>query len=621
MVKCPGRWLGLGRWFLALWLLVALVPAQAAAGRTAHPGRVLAADGAPVVGAAVTFVSVEGHGALRDEDLVQATSDANGRYRVQLLPTRSYTAWATQTTAAGALVTPAVPRSPLQTELQFAKDGEVAPARWQLQGCEAWRKVGPLRVQLVVAGSEQLVPPATPDAQDSVPLPPLPRVPWEVRVFCGDRLVYVDDGHTWAAGSLPPPHRIALRVVDEKGKAVAGAAIARLAARYPHSEGPLPMPVRNDRYPVAVTDARGKAEVLVASSRPPEQGVGYPPVAFVATKPGHESAVSGYSSVPFQNGERVAPNVLSVLWPTKRGLQFRLPALAPGAVRRLALPDPHAPAVRFGQYESLPYDADSTTSIWHAWAEPVEADHTVALPFRREGDAGQLLELARVLAPVGADDPFRRALAPRPLVVPMDWLDADRGLDLRKVQALRLQLLDAGGGPAIGAQVLLAPEAGQQFLDPDHAMRAETDATGRVVFPVLPGKWVVAALAGTSFGTVVVEVGTSPEVVTLPLSPLDRMRVRVVDGEGKPLAGVHFFNTGASWSGGGEPEQHFRTELGHQLASWFLSQAITGPDGCADLPFLVCKSLRVEFQVSCGVMSGSEMPLVAGDEIREIELK
>lgn len=621
MVKCPGRWLGLGRWVLALWLVVAAIPAQAVAGRTAHPGRVLAADGAPVVGAAVTFLSVEGHGAMRDEDLVQATSDANGRYRVQLLPTRSYTAWATQTTAAGALVTAAVPRSPLQTELQFGEDGEVAQVRWQLEGCAAWRAIGPLRVQLVVAGSEQLVPPATPDAQGTVPLAPLPRLPWDLRVFCGDHLVYVEAGHTWAAGSLPPPQRIALRVVDEKGKAVAGAAIARLAAMYPHSRGPLPAPPGNDRYPVAVTDARGKAEVLVASSRPPEQGVGYPPVAFVATKPGHESAVSGYTSVPFENGERVAPNVLSVLWHTKRGLQFRLANQAPGAGRRVALPDPHAPAVRFGRYEFMPYDARSSTSVWNAWTEPVEADHTFALPTRREGDGGQLLELARVLAPVAADDPFRRAVTPRPLVVPMAWLDADLGLDLRKVLALRLQLLDAGGGPATGAKVLLAPEAGQEVLEPSHAMRAESDPTGRVVFPVLPGKWVVAALAGASFGSVVVDLASSPEVVTLPLSPLDRMRVRVVDGEGKPLAGVRFDYTGASWSGGGDADEQFRTGLGNQLASWFLGQATTGLDGGADLPFLLCKSLRVEFQAHHGKLRGREMALVADDEITEIELK
>ena len=617
MVTLPGRWSGLGRSVLGLWLLVAAAPAQAAALRIAHPGRVLAADGAPVVGAAVTFVSVEGHGEMRDEDLVHATSDANGRYRVQLLPTRSYTAWATQATAAGVLVSAAVPRRPLQTELQFGKDGEVAQARWQLEGCEAWRAAGPLRVQLVVAGSEQLVPPATPDAQGTVPLPQLPRLPWELRVFCADRLVHVEGRHSWAAESLPPPHRIALRVVDEKGKPVVGAAVDRLAGMYPNSSGPFPAPFGDHRYPVAVTDAQGKAEALVASLRPPEQGVGYPPVAFVATKPGHEPAVSGYTSVRFENGERVAPNVLAVLWRTKRGLQFRLPTLAPGAGRRVALPDPHAPLVRFGRVEFLPFDAESGTSVWHAWTEPVEKDHTVALPSRREDDDGQLLELARVLAPVAADDPFRRAVTPRPLVVPMAWLDADQGLDLRKIQALRLQLVDATGGPAIGAQVLLGPAG----LDPCHAMRAETDATGRVVFPTLPGKWIVAALAGATFGSVVVDVGASPDVVTLPLGPLDRMRVRVIDGEGKPLAGVRFFNTGASWSGGGDAEQQFRTELGHQLGSWLLSRASTGPDGCADLPFVACKSLRMEFQAHHGEVRGSELTLVAGDEVTEIELK
>lgn len=617
MLQCEGRWLGLGRWVLAVALVAGAVAAQTVAVRAAHPGRVVDAAGAPVAGAAITFVSVEGHGAMRDEDVVAATSDANGRYRVQLLPTRSYTAWATQATAAGVLVSAAVPRSPLQTELQFGKDDAVAPVRWQLDGCEAWREVGPLRVQIVVAGCEQLVPTSTPDAQQTVPLPPLPLLPWELRVFCRDRLVYVEASKSWAAGTLPPPQRLAVQVLDEKGRGLAGAAIARLLAMYPDSLGPFVQPARNDRYPVAVTDAQGKAEVLVASPRPPEEGVGYPPLAFVATKPGHEPAVSGYSSVKFQNGERVEPNVLTMLWRTKRGLQFRLQTQAPGASRRVALPDQYAAAVRFGRDEFLPYDKDSSTSVWHAWTEPIEADHTLALPTRREGDDGQLLELARVLAPVAADDPFRRAVTPRPLVVPMAWLDADRDCDLRKVQALRLQVLDAVGGPGIGAQVMLAPVG----IDPSHAMLAETDATGRVVFPVLPGKWMVAALAGASFGSMVVDVVASLEVVPLPLSPLDRMRVRVVDGEGKPLAGVGFDYTGASWSGGGDVEQAFRTELGHQFAGWFLSQARTGADGCADLPFLACKSLRVEFRARHAELQGAEISLVAGEDITEIELK
>ena len=158
--------------------------------------------------------------------------------------------------------------------------------------------------------------------------------------------------------------------------------------------------------------------------------------------------------------------------------------------------------------------------------------------------------------------------------------------------ALRLQLLDGSSGPAIGAHVLCTPEDGNAFLDPAYGMRAQTDRSGRLVLPLTAGRWCVLAVLDDAWGHLVVDVvhGLAPQ--SLQLQPLDRMPVRVVDGQGAPLANVRFTSDGASWRGGGSPQEELLRNVAWGITRWSLQRKASDANGHADLFFLAARNMQ-----------------------------
>ena len=499
--------------------------------RAPHVGRVHGADGKPIAAAAVTFVAGRELGGTGTSDVVRAVSDANGRFRLELLPTRGYSAWAELAGAGGTRVGALVPRGAAATEIVIDAASAEVPSRLALQGAEAWQEHGPLRVELVVAGCAEIVPPATLGDDATMPLPPLPDVIAEVAVFARDRLVYTTVTGLRGPLTLPQPRRIQALVQDEQGKPVAGASVQRCVSWWSHGGGPLPRVPRSERHGLAVSDEQGKVELLVAFENDPFEGAGWPPIAFVASKPGCGESVSGFTGVPFCNGQRQDAKkpggVLTFTLAAHAAREAKVEANAGRGPRELCLMG----------LQSMPYDGNATTSAHDFVRVSVGADGAFAAPEPAKDWDLQAVLVPEQVPPLADDDPFRRAATPHTLVLPASALRNAGGLDLRRLVPLRLQVLDATSGPAMDAAVLCSPKDTDRFVDAAQAMRARTDAAGRVALPLMPGTWMLVVVQGPTWAKSILEVGTALDVQTLQLVPLDRMPVRIVDGDGKPQAG------------------------------------------------------------------------------------
>lgn len=594
---------------LALLVLLHTAAAQEAPSRVAHPGRVLAADGAAVAGAEVTLVSVEREISPAGPDVVRATADANGRFRAQVLPTCLYRLWAVRPRGAQFEVSPVVEQRLPASEVRFAADGGEAPAHLQILGGEKWKDQGPLRVQVLVGGAAGFVAEQELGTNGSVPVPPLGLCEIEVFVTAKGSLVHYENAGGSLVVALPPPQRVRAEVVDGDGKPMPGVRIDRIVSGWRRDVGPFGLATSCARRPVATSDAEGRAEWWVAYNGDPYEGVGYPPIAFLAAAADHREGIAGFSKTSFAN---------SVLRPTaagaEPGLRFELvkheaPALAVTGVPAAGL------RVNFSGWHMVPMEENGATSL----ADEIRWQPGVGAPDPAPTFRGQLAQIHGLMPALAADDPFRRSCSPHPLLVAWDP-SAQKQLDLSGLEALRLQWIDSSGGPAMGVQVQCLPlDAGD--LTVGAAIPAMADAGGRLVLPVVPGRWYVLAVRGGDWlgQELTVTAGMAPQ--TLRLEKLMAMRVRVVDGDGKPIAGARFQNTGASWQGGGDAIESCLQQLANQVASWSLVEASTDAAGLATIPFLKRPRQRIDFQAYAGERRSAELHLVADDEVVDVVLK
>lgn len=603
---------------------LAAATAQApVAGRVAHSGHVVDAEGKPVAGAQVVCLGVQGHGALDAEDLVRVACDGGGRYEARLWPGRPYLVWASCSTAAGALVTDAVPRGPVATDLAFPAGRQPAPARWSLAGTARWRQFGALRVQFLLAGSTALLPLTDLDEDGSMPLPPLPPLAGELRVFVGDRLVEVDSAALYEPARLQPPQRAVVEVTDGAGAPLAGATVARIGTVYGKGAHWFPEPLHGERHFVGTTDEAGRVEVLVAAARPLRQ-INYVPVlAFVASKPGHGETLSGCLSYDvFENLQLAAAPEGAAKAPEPGEplrLRCQLASKATPMGKLLAAPGTLPKQVRFVAHRHILLDGEARYRVDDCWTAPVAADGTFALPSAAPSLALQAVEIPGVLPKLPAGDPFAGAAVPRHLVVPPAQFAGKQGLDLRDVRALRVVVRDAAG-PVVGAHVLAVPKAGEQFVAPALAMVAETAAAGRAVLPVLPGAWLVAAVRDGSWATAVVQVGKEAAPQTLTLQDGWTLPVLVRGRNGEPVADAEFAVDSVNRQPeAGEP--HFVHDFALQFASWSLQRTRTDAAGRATLRFLSAPAADFGFVARLGKSSSDSLPLWANTEVQELRLR
>ena len=576
------------------------------------------AAGKPVAGAQVVCLSVQGHGVLGAEDLVRVACDGGGRYEAKLWPGRPYLVWATCSTAAGDLVTEVVSCRPGGTDLAFVAGQSPAPARWSLASTARWRQFGAVRVQWLLAGSTALLPLADLDDDGSMPLPPLPALAGELRVYVGDRLVEVDSAALHEPARLAPPQRAVVEVRDAKGAPLAGATVARIGTVYGKGAHWFPEPIHGERHFVGTTDTAGRVEVLVAAQLPLQQINYVPPLVFVASKPGHGDALSGrLSHDGFDNLKLVEaaagePGVLRVR------CQLVETTTKPGKLRAGASPLPAQ--VRFVARRFVLFDADSSYRIDDCWTAPVAADGTFARPAAAPSLALQAVEIPGVRPELPASDPFAGAVVARHLVVPAAHFDGKQELDLRTVRALRVVVRD-GKGPVVGAQVLVVPKSGALFVEPALAMVAETAAAGRAVLPVVPGTWLVAAVRGGAWASAVVDVGKDVAVQTLTLQAGASLPVRVLGRDGEPVAGAHFLLDMVPSQTPEAAAPAWVQEFAMQFAAWSLARTRTDAAGRALLRWLSVPIADLGFAGRLGKSVTDPAPLWPGEEVQELRLR
>jgi len=583
--------------------------------RIVHPGRVLDQNGDAVAGAQVTLVTADVAGTGLDTDVVRVTSAENGRFRAELLPTRQYRAWAVAKAGSLAEFVAVSDAVELQLPMTTVRFGEPKQARTEVQlaDIDAWREHGEVRVELLVSGAEGFVEPRVMTDTDRLSLPPLPKndALLELRLFVGGSFVHAMRAYSVGRLKLPELHRVRARCVDEAGEPVAGASIERLVTIWGVDLGPFPNGPYTQRFPVGVTDADGAAEWLVASSRDPFVKGSHEPIPFVASKAGYRDQVAGFTEVVFANGEVLegADEDRTLPFTMAAAEDVRCVVTGAGASSELQLTGHHSHISGDntyhggGEFQRLPLDADGAA--------------TRTLPAK--SCEGRRLRLTNVVPQLEESDPFRRLAIARPVWLAGERFDGAFTFDVREVVPLRLQIVDQTGGPAIGAYVTCLSIDVQE--DDPRAVPMRADAGGRLVAPVLPGRWFVLAIRDGHWCKAELQVEQGHPVVQLKLERMPVMKLRVVDGDGEPLEGATVRSSGASWSSGGGPVATILNDFGSDISGWCMRGLASDANGHVDVPFVATDRLTVDFRVWHGKRQSGELHLREGDERVDVVLQ
>jgi hypothetical protein len=464
-------------------------------------------------------------------------------------------------------------------------------------------------MELRVLGNRALLRDVPIAADGKVALPPLPNVTCEVRFFCADRLVHFAGYSLRDDTQLPAPQVIDAVVSDDQGKRLPGVAIGRLAIAWSDAMGPFYEDRRGERCEVAVTDGEGKARLLVAHEKSPFLGVNYPAMVFVASREGHVDGISVLAEVRSENGA-MAPVAADEV-PTAT-LRFTMPAAEGQRGKLLAAAGKLPAAARWVGTLTYPHAENSLTSVEEVSVVPVGADGSFAIVGQAPGRQSGALQLRVPVPELAADDPFRRTPGVDRLVLPPSLSSGE--VDLRTIVPLRLQVVDATGGPAIGANVLCCPRYGGAYLVPQYGVSAVTDTAGRLVLPAMLGESFVLVVHDGTMATSAIDVTKDLSPVVLTLRPMPAMSVRVVDAAGAPVAGAAFQMTGSSWSGGIDAEGDLMAALAHQLSSWQTKGVRTDVAGRATLCFVGGKQVRMRFMAKAGDAASNETSFVENNE-------
>ncbi|MCR9246963.1 MAG: carboxypeptidase-like regulatory domain-containing protein [bacterium] len=595
--------------------------------RVTHPGRVLDAAGKPVPNAEVVFASADSGHRLVERDVVRATTGKSGRFRVRLWPTRPYRCWASACPDGGddsaTLISDLVDRTYPSTEIRFPDVPRKAATEFRLAKgqYEPWAKHAPLAIELILIGCGRIFA-ANLDEHGAVAIPPLPGRQLVASVFANGRIVdqarverkpAEPPAPSGLSMDLEPPFLVRAKVHDIADEGIVGATIERIVGSYPRGNGPFPGNQTARRLPIAKTDDAGFAEWLIAATGDPFEGSDrYPLVTFVAVAPDYQESIAGFGRKPFTGEislgtEFEAPKTLPI------GMIARAPI-----VGQLPSPTEHPQGRVFLRgYHRVKGDRNSSYAVSDQ-RELARADgrNGTFLPpstkFSRH-----LLHLTNVVPKVPANGAFRRAVVARPLQIPDPTTESGFDVGLANVEALRLQIIDSKSGPAMGAQVICMP-LGADGPDAAQVTPAETDNVGRVVFPVIPGRWLVVAIQGGDLAYRAIDIRANHPAEELRLEPMERARLRVVDDEGKPVAGVTFMASGGSWGGGRNDVEQAMNSLSYHLATWSLRRARTDEDGRAEIPFWPNENMRIKYRTHIDGIRGVERQLEAEEEWVEI---
>jgi hypothetical protein len=491
-------------------LMAAVLPAQ---DRLPLVGRTLDAQGKPVSGATVTLVWDQPDLAgLVPPDVVTARSDERGRFVGSVLRGVSYFGFAVAPEQEGVTLI-----SDLQRDLRPGRPCELTcnrqgrPRTVKLTGLEAWGEPSSLGARLAFSDVPGYCVPLAVDAAGKVALPP-----WELvaHLELTDR-----DGsvlcRVWAHESeaeVPAPTKLRVRVVDDKGKAIAGATVLvrhdwdRVYHYCPY------MGVGSICRRAGVTGADGTLEVKVSCEEDnPFETAPRRSLVLLCQKEGFAEGASGWLEGPMVDWrvgvEHQKAEVRITLQPAQPfSLRLQGSDLAGKTVRLLAM----GHAEFQNGYMYLPRRYDVT----------VGADGSVVVPWFPLQAGKTLLELP----PQGGHGP---------LLLPLPGRDAGV-IDLGQLRPLTIEVLDRDKGPATGAVVFVVPRDGDH-MDIAHAPLLVPDTAGRIDVRVQAGSWHLLAFDATGWAELEVPDPLPQGRLCVQLEPKPSMRVRIVDRAGKPV--------------------------------------------------------------------------------------
>lgn len=260
--------------------------------RLATTGRVFDAGGQSLAGASVTFVGaplpiVDPYANV---DRIEAKSDGEGRFTVQLLPHADYSAWAIAAPSAGGSSAVSAVRHLIAggDRVVLVTDNKGMISQLQLDVGD-WERRGPLTVAL--APDLPVIAPQVVAVADGVVTPaPFPGG-WHVFVRdCNGALIHAATAKAHAQHvarlKLPPMRDAVARAIDETGAAVAGASIwvrvgSDLEANGASADSRCPYLWQR----VGSADADGRLSLTLAIGRE---------MLLLASSPGHRPGLAGW---------------------------------------------------------------------------------------------------------------------------------------------------------------------------------------------------------------------------------------------------------------------------------------------------------------------------------------
>lgn len=590
------------------WIL--LTTTLVAQGHQPIAGRVLTAEGKPAAAASVTLAFNDDLARrLLPRQTLQTTTDASGRFRIDVTPGLTWTGWAMATTDRDTIAVSRVSEGLAPgVRCDLVLDQTARARVVTVAHAAAWhRQIGPLTLQVSPWAENLAVTELPLPANGELRLPPLPGERHHVAIV--DRHGAVLHATQIAADAttvpLPPPMPVPVRVVDPDGRPVADAEILHEVKRCEVPFGTFPRPAWYRRFRHgATTDRDGMATVLVPSEKSPFQ---HPEIALflLARKDGFAESMSGWDGARLENSVAGAAEA--------ERLRFVLVKALPCRGRVVGAPP--GTLVQIVAEATLQHE-DMRAHWERAWTVPVAADGSfVCADVPAEARIGHVA----VARPSAADQvglPGSTVWCPEPTA-------RELTIDRHRDRALLLFATLANGDPAAGARVLALP-----LLEPADAVvgwadRGSADAGGRLTLSLGSGDWLVWIGTDAEAGWFLVNEDDPGRTERARLEPLAVMRGKVLDAAGKPVAGARLGLV--SCHSQGEAAKSTLDRVLDQVAFWYAEarahRVQTDGRGEFALPFLRRPALGLVAQAWREGQATADFALIDGTAVDPIAIR
>ena len=553
-------------------IVLLLATTLAAQNRRAVPGRFVDPDGKPVANATVTAVwtSVAGTG-LVPRDIVTTTTNASGRFRLELWPTLAYSVWAVGPAREdGTRISTRSARGFVGGVVNLEGRAIPAEVKVQYEGLDAWKELGPFTVRGHLSRRGVGTFEMQLDETATITLPPAPRD--------GVILELLDNqGRTWLSTkdwlreplrkiAVSPPLAVDAMVLDAEGTPVAGAQVLRqgIPEATTAPDGLLQRPMVLSWQQAGISDESGKVHMLLPLPHHPLQPSRTSLLA--ATHADFAGAHAGQTrqNLRIDKADENAPNVL----------QFALTA-----------PGKHIVRVHNGG-RPLSGVRCAVAAMWGVLHNKRYQDFE--RQFYGSTDAAGVCSFAAI--PTGA---ARRRLLlaipnkdDAPTLLPTIELvkDGPTDIDLAKLITTKLIVSSAAGTPAQGAMVITLPldsKPPDEWVEPVHC-----DMGGRATVRAF-GRTLAFVFNGTEYGHTVLEGGETAATVALPLTAMPEMQIRIVNALEQPVEGAMMVMQSATSSSSSDTDvekqiRRLASQLNHRLRD----RHRAGADGRIRLPFV-----------------------------------